>query len=620
MATFQELIEEHKLKAIPHTFAVKYKDNSYDLFDEYPNDCSIDDITLLTFNTVEGKQIFWHSSAHLLAQALKRCYPDIQLEDGPVIDRGPGLFYYDVYTKKVITEEDFEKIEKMMSLIVQEHLNVTRTTYTKKDAVDRYQKENQPFKVDILQKIKDDKVTFYTQGEFSDLCRGPHLPNTSLIKAIKLTAISGVYYKGDSSNPMLQRIYGVSFPTDKELKKYFHHLEEAKKRDHRKIGKELDLFSFQDEGPGFPFFHPNGVILYNTLIAYIQKGCILRGYKEIKTPTLLSQTLWEQSGHYANFRDNMYFTSIDEQLFAIKPMNCPGSNLVYKSSPHSYRDLPIKFTEFGTVYRHELSGALHGLFRVRSFTQDDAHVYCTNEQLEEEVIKIIEFTLDVYKKFDFTEITIYIATRPEKSIGSPEAWENATDTLKRSLTTLGLKYQIKDGEGAFYGPKIEFNIQDCLGRDWQCGTIQVDFSMPERFDLKFKASDGDEYRPVMIHRAIFGSIERFLGILIEHYNGKFPFWLAPEQVRVLTVNEEVSDYAENIYDQLLKNQIRVTKDFRDERISYKIREWNTFKVCDAVIIGANEMQNKTISLRERGAKNTLEMPLKEYLDLVKNRI
>jgi threonyl-tRNA synthetase len=477
------------------------------------------------------------------------------------------------------------------------------------------------FKAQIVGDIpQGEKITVYKQGEFQDLCRGPHVSNTSILGNFKLTAISGAYWKGDSNGPMLQRIYGISFATEKELKSHLHRIEEAKKRDHRVIGKELDLFSFHDEAAGMPFYHPKGTVIFNTLQSYIRSECDKRGYDELRTPTVLSDELWVRSGHYENFKENMYFTKVDERGFAIKPMNCPGSTLVYKTHSRSYRDLPLKLAELGLVHRHELSGVLHGLFRVRAFTQDDAHVFCTPDQLTLQVEDIIRFTLDVYKKFGFDKVNIFVATRPAKSMGSDEIWNKATSSLIDSIGKLNLHYKIKEGEGAFYGPKIEFNVEDSLERNWQLGTVQVDFSMPERFELEFTGSDGNKHRPVMIHRAILGSIERFMGIIIEHYAGKFPLWLSPVQVRVMNVSESSIDYAREVVQNLKQAGVRADFDFRDEKIGYKIREFNSQKINYALIIGDKEAAEKTLSIRERGDQNSPVMNFESFLELFNSNL
>ena len=550
---------------------------------------------------------------------MKRHYPDVQLTIGPVIKNGPGFFYYDIKLDKKITEDDFDKLEDEMHKICSENLQVSRHLYSREQAIDEFNKMGERFKADIIASIPEtESLTVYKQGEFQDLCRGPHVPSTSKLGFFKLTAISGAYWRGDSSTPMLQRLYGVSFPTEQALEKYLKNIEEAKKRDHRKLGKELKLFSFEEFAPGMVFYHEKGTILFNILTKYIRKECKKRGYGEIKTPTIMSADLWIRSGHYENFKENMYFTEIENKEFAIKPMNCPGANLIYKNKLHSYRDLPLRMAELGTVHRNELSGVLHGLFRVRAFTQDDAHVYCTPDQLQAEVSEAIKFTKEVYQKFGFSDIEVFIATRPDKALGSDDIWEKATKALTLALNDEKILYTIKEGEGAFYGPKIEFNIRDCLGRDWQCGTIQLDFFLPERFQLEYIGHDGLRHRPIMIHRAILGSLERFIGILIEHHAGKFPLWLSPVQISILTVSEMQSEYAKQVEQFFQKKKLRTELDIRNEKISYKIREWNQKKINYAVVLGKNEETAKTLSIRERGSKETVSINIEDFYEQVKS--
>jgi threonyl-tRNA synthetase len=576
-------------------------------------------VKFLTFQDKDGKEIFHHSTAHLLGQAVQRLWKDAKLTVGPVIETGPGFFYYDIdFAGATITTEDLPLIEAEMAKIVKEGLDVHRSVLSRADAIAKFEKEGEIYKAELIAGFTDDTVSLYGQGEWYDLCRGPHVPNTSLLKAFKLTAISGAYWKANKDNKMLTRIYGVSFPSKKELDEYIFQVEEAKKRDHRKLGKEMDLFSFQEEAPGFPFWHPKGTVLWNTLADYIRSECFQRGYHEIKTPAILNSTLWKKSGHWDNFHENMYFTQIDEEDFAVKPMNCPGCSLVFKHHMHSYRELPIRYMELGTVHRHELSGVLHGLFRVRAFTQDDAHIFCSQETLQAEVKAIIDFTFDVYRKFGFTEFLTFVATRPEKSQGSDEDWELATNSLKTALNDQGLEFGIKEGEGAFYGPKIEFNIKDSLGRLWQCGTIQVDFSMPNRFELEYTANDGKKHRPVMLHRAIYGSLERFIGILIEHFEGKFPLWLAPVQLRVLTVAEPHSEYASQLASELTEKGFRVETELRNDKIGAKIRESILSKVNYIVIIGDKEVAGNLVSIRKRGEETTESMDKNAFFELLSN--
>ncbi|MCB1156382.1 MAG: threonine--tRNA ligase [Leptospiraceae bacterium] len=578
-------------------------------------------LEILTFETPEGREVFHHSSAHLLGQAVQRIFKGALLTIGPVVESGPGFFYYDIdFGETVITPEDLPKIEKEMQKIVNENLPVFRKVLSREEAVEEFKKMGEKYKVELIQSFDADTVSIYGQGEWSDLCRGPHVPNTGKLKAFKLTAISGAYWKGDRDNKMLQRIYGVAFPSKKELDDYIFQLEEAKKRDHRKLGKEMDLFSFQEEAPGFPFWHPKGTILWNGLADYIRRECTLRGYSEIRTPAILDSKLWKKSGHWDNFRENMYFTEIDETEFAVKPMNCPGCTLVYRHNMHSYRDLPLRYAELGTVHRHELSGVLHGLFRVRAFTQDDAHIFVTIDMLQDEIIELIDFTFSVYKKFGFQEFKTYIATRPEKSIGSEEDWSKATEALKEALNIKNIPFEIKEGEGAFYGPKIEFNIKDSIGRMWQCGTIQIDFSMPNRFGLEYASSEGTKKQPVMVHRAIYGSLERFIGILIEHYEGKFPLWLSPEQIRILPVLESHIPRAKELHKELIQLGFRSDIDERNEKIGFKIRDSILRKANYMLILGDKEVESGKVSVRKRGEEKTLTYDWPEFLDLLRNEV
>lgn len=589
-----------------------------DLSQEVTENCSLE---VLTYESREGREIFSHSSAHLLGQAIQRLYPKALLTVGPVIESGPGFFYYDIdFGDEIITQEDLPKIEKEMEKIVKENLPVRREVLSIQDALKKFMEMGEKYKVELISGFQSDTVSLYYQGEWFDLCRGPHIPKTGVIRSFKLTALSGAYWKANSSNKMLQRIYGVSFASKKELDEYIFQLEEAKKRDHRKIGKDMDLFSFQEEAPGFPFWHPKGTILWNTLAGYIRKECDRRGYQEIKTPMILNSDLWKKSGHWDNFHDNMYFTEIDEGSFAVKPMNCPGCSLVYKNHLHSYRELPLRFSELGTVHRHELSGVLHGLFRVRAFTQDDAHIYTPLEYLESEVSDLIDFTFSVYKRFGFTEFKTYIATRPEKSVGKSEDWEFATEALQKSLQKKNIPYALKEGEGAFYGPKIEFNIQDSIGRLWQCGTIQLDFSMPERFELEYTGNDGKKHKPVMIHRAIYGSLERFIGILTEHFEGKFPFWISPNQIRILTVSDSQVEYSKEIGNWLRDHGFHVEWDIRNEKIGYKIRESILKKANFIVVLGDKEVEAQSISFRMRGEETTQSLSKQEFLNLLMDEL
>ncbi len=557
------------------------------------------DLEVITSKSESSLEILRHSAAHIMAQAVERLFPDAKYAIGPAIKDG---FYYDFDVKSPFTTEDLEKIELEMQSIIKEGYVFERRESNIDKAINYFRTKEDIYKVEILEDIKSnniDTVSIYSQDNFTDLCRGPHIPNTKYLKAFKLLSIAGAYWRGNSNNRMLQRIYGTAFFAKKDLLSYINRLEEAKKRDHRKLGKELQLFSFHDEGTGFPFWHPKGSIVYDALLDLIKHENQKRGYKEVKTPIILHESLWHASGHYDNFKENMYFTKIDNRNFAVKPMNCPGHCLIYKTNLHSYKELPIKFSEFGLVHRHELSGVLHGLFRVRNFTQDDAHIYCLKSQVKDEIIGLIDYTLYVYRTVGFRDFTIYLATKPDKFIGGEDDWNHATKSLMESLEQLNIDYQIKEGEGAFYGPKIEFNIKDSLERDWQCGTIQVDFSMAKRLDLYYEGSDGQKHSPVMIHRAILGSLERFIGILIEHYAGKLPLWLSPIQVRLIPILEKHFSYAKKIEELLIRKKIRVEIDFQNEKLGYKIRKSQLEKIPYMIILGDNELENNELSVRSR---------------------
>lgn len=597
--------------------AAKVNDQEWDLFRPIEEDARLE---LLTWKNEEGQEVYWHSSTHLMAQAIKRVFPKAQLTIGPVVRSGPGFFYYDIDYDEHFTPEDLEKIEAEMKKIVAEDLPVERRVLSREEAVKEFEAMGEHFKAEIINDLGEEVVSVYKQGEFQDLCRGPHLPSTGKVKAFKLTAVAGAYWRGDANNKMLQRIYGISFPDKKDLKRHLKLLEEAKKRDHRRLGKELDLFSFQEEGPGFPFWHGKGTFIFNALADFIREKITAHGYQEVRAPLVLNDDLWHRSGHYQNFKENMYFTRVEEESFAVKPMNCPGHNLIYKNSPKSYRDLPLKIAEFGICHRHELHGSLHGLFRVRSFTQDDAHVYCAPENLQEEIIELIDLTLDVYKTFGFENTRVFLATRPEKFMGSPEMWDKATEALANSLKERNLEYAIKEGEGAFYGPKIEFNIQDSLDRYWQCGTIQVDFSMPERFELTYTGSDNEEHRPVMVHRAILGSLERFIGILIENYAGKFPLWLSPVQAIVLPIGGDQNEVAREYEQRLRAAGLRAETDNRSETIGYKIRQAIAKKINYFLVVGKKEAAEDSVSVRKLGEEKSTVMKLDEFAKMVNEAV
>ncbi len=584
------------------------------LADEIEEDVALN---ILKFDSHKAKDTFRHTTSHILAQAVKRLFPDAKLGIGPAIENG---YYYDFDLEYRFSEDDLEKIEKEMEKIVQEALDITRFELPRNEAIKYMTDKNETYKVELIQDLPEDAViSFYQQGEFTDLCAGPHLMNTKQVKAVKLQSIAGAYWRGDEKNKMLQRIYGTSFPKKKELDAYIELLEEAKKRDHRKIGKELDLFSIQEEGPGFPFFHPKGMVLRNVLEDFWRKTHEERGYEEIKTPIILNEHLWHTSGHWDHYKDNMYFTKIDQDDYAVKPMNCPGAILVYKRKMWSYRDLPIRMGEMGLVHRHELSGALHGLMRVRCFTQDDAHIFMLPEQVKEEITGVIDFVDYLYSIFGF-KYHIELSTKPEDSMGSDEDWELATNSLKEALDEKGLKYVINEGDGAFYGPKIDFHLEDCIGRTWQCGTIQLDFQMPQKFDLTYIGSDSEKHRPIMIHRVIFGSIERFIAILIEHFAGKFPAWLAPVQVKVLPIADKFHDYADRIVNQLKAAEIRVEYDTRNEKIGYKIREAQLEKVPYMLIIGEKEMDSDIVSVRSREQGDLGSQKLQMFIEKLNKEI
>lgn len=575
---------------------------------------------VVKFEDKEGKEIFWHTSAHIMALAVQNLFPGVKFAIGPAIDNG---FYYDFDTDHRFTPEDLEAIEKEMAKIVKEGHVLERFEMPRNEALDYFKEREEVYKVDLIEKLGEDEViSFYKLGDFTDLCRGPHLYDTKKVKAIKLLSIAGAYWRGDENNPMLQRIYGTTFEKKKDLEEYLHRLEEAKKRDHRKLGKELDLFSMHEEGPGFPFFHPKGMVLRNELENFWREEHVKAGYGEIKTPTILSESLWHQSGHWDHYKENMYLTKIDDEDYAIKPMNCPGSILIYKSKMHSYRDFPFRWGELGLVHRHELSGALHGLMRVRSFTQDDAHLFILPDQIKDELIGVIELTDKIYKVFGF-DYYIELSTRPENSMGSEDQWELATNGLIEALDEKGIKYIVNEGDGAFYGPKIDFQVVDAIGRDWQCGTIQLDFQMPERFDMTYIDKNNEKSRPVMIHRTIYGSMERFMGIIIEHYAGRFPVWLAPVQSIILPISDKFNDYGREIERKLKEAGVRVELDARAEKIGYKIREAQLQQIPYMLVIGEKEAEsgNITVRHREEGKQETLDLDsfINRIVDEIKNR-
>ena len=577
-------------------------------------DCSLE---IVTFDDDQGKWILRHTASHILAQAMKRLYPNVKLAIGPAIDTG---FYYDFDADFAFTPEMLDKVEKEMNKIIKENLKLERFELPRKEAIAFMEEKGENYKVELIKDLPEDEIiSFYKQGDFTDLCAGPHVPSTGKVKAVKLLSIAGAYWRGNEKNKMLQRIYGTAFVKKSDLDDYLKMLEEAKKRDHRKIGKELDLFSIHEEGPGFPFFHPKGMIIRNLLDNYWREVHTKAGYDEIKTPIILNEELWHQSGHWDHYKENMYFTKIDDNDYAIKPMNCPGAILVYKNTKHSYRELPIRLAELGLVHRHEKSGALHGLMRVRCFTQDDAHIFMTKDQITGEILNVIKLIDSFYKVFGF-EYYVELSTRPENSMGSDEDWEAATNGLREALKEAGLKYKVNEGDGAFYGPKIDFHLKDCIGRTWQCGTIQLDFQMPERFDLSYIGADGEKHRPVMVHRVVFGSIERFIGILIEQYAGAFPVWLAPVQAKIMNITGNQSEYVESVANKLKDAGIRVETDLRNEKIGYKIREAQLQKIPYMIVLGDKEMSEGNIAIRSRKGGDLGAMAIDDFIVKIKAEV
>lgn len=578
------------------------------------------EIVETVFEDQEGKKAFWHTSAHVLAQAVKRLYPDTKCAIGSAIENG---FYYDFEFSFPFSEENLKEVEKEMRRIVKESLSLQVFEKTKTEAIEYMKKIHEDYKLELIRELEDnEKISYYKQGDYEEFCAGPHISNVCQIKAIKLLSVAGAYWRGKESNPMLTRIYGISFPKASELEEYLHMIQEARERDHRKLGKELKLFLLLDAGPGFPFFLPKGLILKNLLIDYWREIHERNGYKEISTPIMLTKELWEQSGHWDHYRENMYTTEIDHADFAIKPMNCPGGMLVYKSEVHSYRDLPLRMGELGLVHRHEKSGQLHGLMRVRCFTQDDAHIFMREDQIADEIQGVMRLIDEVYQKFGFS-YEIELSTRPENSIGSDEEWELATNALEKAVQGMNRPYVINEGDGAFYGPKLDFHLKDSIGRTWQCGTIQLDFQLPQRFHIEYIGEDGEKYRPIMLHRVVFGSIERFIGILTEHYAGKFPAWLSPVQVKILPISDKYIDYAKEVEIFLKEEKIRTELDDRDEKLGYKIREARIDKVPYMLIIGDKEQRNRTVSVRKRDVEpdkqDMGEIQLDKVVDMILER-
>ena len=594
----------------------KVNGKQVDLRTPLEEDCEVE---ILTFDSAEGKENFRHTCSHILAQAVKRLFPETKLAIGPSIDNG---FYYDFDSDVTFTPEVLEQIEKEMKKIVKEALVLEKFELEPDEAIALMESRNEPYKVELIKEHanKGEKISFYRQGEFEELCAGPHIPDTGRIKAFKLTSCTGAYWRGDSKNKMLQRIYGTAFTKASELEAYLQMIEEAKKRDHRKLGKELGLFMLLDEGPGFPFFLPKGMLLRNTLIDYWRQVHKKYGYVEISTPMMLNRSLWERSGHWDHYKENMYTTVIDDTDFAIKPMNCPGGMLVYKSQPRSYRDLPLRVGELGLVHRHELSGALHGLFRVRCFTQDDAHIFMTWEQMKDEIKNVVKLFDEVYSVFGLT-YQIEVSTMPEDHMGDIKDWEFATETLKKAIEEMGKDYVINEGDGAFYGPKLDFHLSDCLGRTWQCGTIQLDMQLPERFELEYTGADNEKHRPVMIHRVVLGSIERFIGVITEHFAGAFPVWLAPEQVRITPIADRHQEAAFALKKKLEDAGIeRVEVDTRSEKLGYKLRESQLAKVPYTLVIGDKEAENGCVSVRKRGVGDIGSYSTEDFEAMIKNDI
>ena len=571
-----------------------------------------------SFDEPIGKEAFWHTASHILAQAVKRLYPETKLTIGPAIKEG---FYYDFDRDEPFREEDFEAIEKEMKKIVKENLRMEQYSLPYAEAKAQIEASGEPYKLELLDAIPEGElISFFRQGEFTDLCAGPHVAYTSIIKAFKLTSVAGAYWRGDEHNKMLSRIYGIAFPSQDELKAYLERIEEAKKRDHRKLGKQLELFEIMDEGPGFPFFLPKGLIIKNKLVDYWREIHTKNDYVEISTPIMLNRELWETSGHWAHYSQNMYTSQIDEKEFALKPMNCPGSILVYKMKPHSYKDLPLRLAELGIVHRHEKAGALHGLMRVRCFTQDDAHIYITREQISDEVKRIVKLIDGFYNLFGF-KYHIELSTMPEDHMGSLEDWAMAENGLKTALEeVVGSNYEINEGDGAFYGPKIDFHLEDCIGRTWQCGTIQLDFQLPQRFELEYVGADGEKHRPIMIHRVVFGSIERFIGILIEHFAGRFPLWLAPVQVKILPVSDLHMEYAKKVLDTYRSHGIRAELDTRSEKVGYKIREAQMNKLPYIIVVGEKETEDGTVSVTVGGQRESTSYGAEEFMNMMLEEI
>jgi threonyl-tRNA synthetase len=597
-----------------NVIAAKVDGRPVDLSRRLDNDCSL---AWVSVDSPEGLDVLRHSTAHLMAQAVQSLFPGTQVTIGPTIEDG---FYYDFKRDQPFTPEEIEKIETRMEEIARSNLKVTREEMPRSRAIELFRSLGEDYKVAIIEEIPDETVSLYRQGDWVDLCRGPHVPSTGAIKAFKLTGVAGAYWRGDEKNEMLQRIYGTAWPTKQALKEHLRLLEEAKKRDHRKLGRELDLFSFHPVAPASPFFHPKGATVYNELIAYVRRLYVRYGYEEVITPQILDVELWRRSGHYDHYRDSMYFTRVDDREFGVKPMNCPGHTLIYAARKHSYRDLPLRIADFGRLHRYERSGVTAGLTRVRSFAQDDAHIFCAPDQIETEISHLIRMLREVYRTFQFGEMQVKLSTRPQDFIGLPEVWEKAEAALAQALSNEAIDYKINPGDGAFYGPKIDFVVLDALRRSWQLATIQLDFFLPERFDLVYTSAGGTEERPVMIHRALLGSIERFMGILIEHCAGAFPLWLAPVQARVLTVTDDHKEYAMKVFEQLRDAGWRAELDSRNEKLGYKIREAQLAKIPYAVVIGGKEVEAQTIAPRRRGGENLAPLSVGDFIQQLKSEV
>ncbi|NSW81935.1 MAG: threonine--tRNA ligase [Syntrophothermus sp.] len=612
--TFAQVVQDLGGRLMSEALAVRFNGKLMDLAAPIPADGRLE---ILTFEDEDGREVYRHSSAHVMAQAVKRLFPGTRLAIGPAIDKG---FYYDFDPEQPFTPEDFDRIEQEMQSIISADYPIVRKEISREEALELFSGLGETYKVELIEGLAEgETISVYQQGEFIDLCAGPHLVSTGKIKAIKLMSLAGAYWRGDERNKMLQRIYATSFPKKSMLDDYLYKLEEAKKRDHRRLGRELGLFVVLDEGPGFPFFLPKGMIIRNELETFWRQEHIKAGYQEVKTPIILNRSLWEKSGHWEHYRENMYFTTIDEEDYAVKPMNCPGGILVYKQNLHSYRELPIRLGELGLVHRHEKSGVLHGLMRVRAFTQDDAHIFMLPSQITQEIKGVIDMVDHFYRLFGFS-YHVELSTKPEKAMGSDEIWEKATGALRQALEEKGMEYKINEGDGAFYGPKIDFHLRDSLDRTWQCGTIQLDFLMPEKFDLTYVGEDGEKHRPVMIHRVIYGSLERFIGILTEHFGGAFPTWLAPVQVRIIPITERHHGYAVELEAGFREAGLRVESDLRSEKVGYKIREGQLQRIPYLLVVGDKETENKTVSVRKRKEGDLGPQPVAEFLNRIKKEI